>query len=111
MNIKSLESVGGKEWVVGDKHRLYFNDLDELFGLECWYHNSGNVRRAELNGEHISNCRATEIEICLSEGKLWYDVLTGKWSFRISDCRSYSGSHMASGIIKEILRRAAQAEA
>lgn len=108
IDIESLKEVGGKEWIVGEKHRVYFNNLDELLGLNCSFYISGNVRRATLDGEAISNTRATEILFCLREGKLWYDVVTDNWAFFITDCRDFTGREMGNYIIDEIKRRVAR---
>ena len=52
--------------------RIYFNAED--FGLEVKYYNTGNVSRAWLNGEHISNSKAS----ALLGGKAYLDLVSGK---------------------------------
>ena len=108
MNIESLKELGGKEWIVGEKHRVYFNNLDELFGLNCRFYLSGNVQQATLDGEEISNGRATEILYSLREGRLWFDVVSEKWAFSFTDCRDFTGHEMGSYIVDEIERRVAK---
>ena len=49
----------GKVWVGGKHKRLYLNA--KALGLKCDYYHSGNVSRAWVNGEDISNCEARRI--------------------------------------------------
>ncbi|MFO7253793.1 MAG: helix-turn-helix transcriptional regulator [Actinomycetes bacterium] len=67
--------IGGKEWRKGDRHRVYINRhvLQRLLGLEVQYYNTGNIRHAELRGQHISNSEARRIlasEIFWEDGEL-----------------------------------------
>lgn len=68
----------GNEWQKGDKHRIYFNNLSEIYGLNCEYYNSGNICGADLNGERISNSKAKQLIGKLLSCKVWYDVNEGK---------------------------------
>ena len=70
----------GKEWIKDDMHRIYINDLAGLYGLETARHKTGNIKSARLNGEKISNTKATKLEIELNSAKLWYDVKSGEYS-------------------------------
>jgi len=49
----------GKVWVGGKHKRLYLNA--KALGLKCDYYHSGNISRAWVNGEDISNCEARRI--------------------------------------------------
>ena len=49
----------GKVWVGGKHKRLYLNA--KALGLKCDYYNTGNISRAWVNGEDISNCEARRI--------------------------------------------------
>ena len=49
----------GKVWVGGKHKRLYLNA--KALGLKCDYYHTGNVSRAWVNGEDISNCEARRI--------------------------------------------------
>ena len=51
--IKKLEKLGFKRWQKGGFDRLYI-DASRL-GLVCDYYKTGNICRAEFNGERISN--------------------------------------------------------
>ena len=76
----------GKEWQKNGMHRIYFNNLAELRGLECTHYKTGNISSAYLGGEKISNGRAREIMTTLDSGKVWYDCNTGKFECKgISD--------------------------
>jgi hypothetical protein len=78
---EELESIGGRYWEGGQHRRVYFNDLDELYGLECEYYNSGNISSARLHGESISNSKARKIAGRLSAG-MYYDLNTGEFASR-----------------------------
>ena len=75
--ISKLKAAGGSEWESGDKHRVYFNDIREDFGLEIERRKSGSVSNAKLDGKSISNNKGGQIEETLSRAKVWYDVKTG----------------------------------
>lgn len=92
MDIESLKRAGGREWVAGDKHRIYFNNLEDLF---------------DSHFKSLSRTRIREIKGSLSWGKLWYDLTTSEWGHRIPECRTYNGDQMAWAIIAEIERRVA----
>lgn len=62
--VKSAEALQdlkayGKVWVGGKHKRLYLNAKE--LGLKCDYYHSGNISRAWVNGEDISNCEARRI--------------------------------------------------
>ncbi len=77
-NIETLKKLG-REWQGGDKHRIYFNDLAGLYGLETSHYNSGNISEATLDGGRISNSQAREIASDLSMAKIWYDYADNKF--------------------------------
>jgi len=55
--------IGGKEWRKHGKHRVYINApvLRHLLDLRVEYYNTGNIKHAELRGQHISNAEARRI--------------------------------------------------
>ena len=62
--VKSAEALQdlkqyGKIWIGGAHKRLYLNA--KALGLKCDYYRSGNISRAWVNGEDISNCEARRI--------------------------------------------------
>ena len=69
----------GKEWKKDEMHRIYISDLSKLYGLKCDRHKTGNIKSAKLNGEKISNTKATKLEIALNSAKFWYDVKSGEF--------------------------------
>lgn len=78
MNTYTAEQIiriGGKEWRKGGRHRVYINRhvLQRLLSMEVHYYNTGNIRHAELRGQHISNSEARRIlasEIFWEDGEL-----------------------------------------
>jgi len=99
--VEQLERAGGSEWESSDgsKHRVYFNDLQGLYGLETARYKTGNVSGATVDGKPVSNSQARKIESGLYGGKVWYNVDTGKYEHS-----GLSGS-AATKIIGEIQRR------
>lgn len=71
--IAALENKGFSRWTRYGKDRLYADSKACGFDLE--YYGSGNLRRAELNGEPISNSRAGKM---LARTKIYIDVPTGE---------------------------------
>ena len=74
--VKSAEALQdlkayGKVWVGGYHKRLYLNA--KALGLKCDYYHSGNISRAWVNGEDISNCEARRI---LNSGA-YIDLVSG----------------------------------
>jgi len=60
INFEKAANKGFARWTKGDMDRLYFNITDNgALDIDCY--NSGNIRRAYLNGEKISNSRANRI--------------------------------------------------
>ena len=62
--VKSAEALQdlkqyGKIWIGGAHKRLYLNA--KALGLKCDYYHTGNISRAWVNGEDISNCEARRI--------------------------------------------------
>ena len=75
-----LIAAGGNLWEKGSMRRIYMNNLPTLYGLRLQHYNTGNISYAELDGERISNNKAREIVWALSNGKLWYDLNTGRFA-------------------------------
>lgn len=76
--VKSAEALQdlkayGKVWVGGKHKRLYLNA--KALGLKCDYYHSGNISRAWVNGEDISNCEARRI---LGAGA-YIDMVSGEF--------------------------------
>ena len=76
--VKSAEALQDlkqfdKVWVGGSHKRLYLNA--KALGLKCDYYHSGNISRAWVNGEDISNCEARRI---LGAGT-YIDLVSGEF--------------------------------
>jgi hypothetical protein len=82
ITVEQLEAVGGKKWEKAGMSRVYFNDLDEWYGLETSRYNTGNISSARLDGEHISNNQAKKIMYRLSQAKVYFDLADGKFHGR-----------------------------
>lgn len=78
MNIDNLKKIGN-EWIKGDMHRIYIDDLPRHYGLNAKYYNSGKIMSATFRGDEISNTQAREIEGRFIESKVWFDVKTGEF--------------------------------
>ena len=63
----------GKVWVVRKLKRLYLNA--KALGLKLDYYHTGNISRAWVNGEDISNCEARRI---LGAGA-YIDMVSGEF--------------------------------
>ena len=71
----------GSEWNKNGMCRIYFNDLQGLYGLKLSLYHTGNISSASLDGEPISNSSARKICSALA-GKLWFDCNDGKFYSR-----------------------------
>jgi len=78
MHLDTLKSLGN-EWQKAGHHRIYINDLPTLYGLSVTRYNTGNISRATLDGERLSNSNAMKLMTDLDFGKLWWDVPTSQW--------------------------------
>ena len=79
LTVEQLVAAGGREWTGGGNHRVYFNDLAPLYGLEVSHYGTGNVRGAKLDGREISNTKAKQILAGLAPAKFWFDVAAGEF--------------------------------
>jgi hypothetical protein len=72
----------GSEWIKGDNHRIYFNNIFELLEAEITYHKTGTFDNVKINGQRISNNEANGIK---QFAKVWYDVKTGEFDYKNLD--------------------------
>lgn len=85
--ISNLINAGGKEWksACGSKHRIYFNNLEEIFNkkndFEYSTYKSGNVSSASLNFDKLANSRAQSLLMALNSGVLYYDLNDEKFYY------------------------------
>lgn len=84
LTVEALVKLGGSEWIKGDYHRVYFNGdaLCEIIGLSISTYKTGNVSFAVMNGEKISNTKASSLRSRLFTGKFWFDAKTGEFASR-----------------------------
>ena len=98
--VKSAEALQdlkqyGKIWIGGSHKRLYLNA--KALGLKCDCYHSGNISRAWVNGEDISNCEARRI---LGAGA-YIDLVSGE----VIDDRRHTFRDNFGATIKKILDR------
>ena len=78
--IEQLTSIGGREWQVDDKHRVYFNGLLEFCeGLEYSTNRQGRFRHAVVDGKLLPTREGFRILGMLNTAKFYYDVTTGRF--------------------------------
>ncbi len=65
--------VYGNEWEKAGHHRIYFNDLPKLYGLEIEQYKTGNISSAAVDGERVSNSEGQRIIDRLNYSKVWWD--------------------------------------
>lgn len=70
----------GNRWQKGNMDRVYFNDLAAWYGLELDHYKTGNICSAKLNGERISNNSAYKLIGRICNGKVWFDLRTGRFA-------------------------------
>lgn len=87
VDIEKMKTLG-KEWIADDKHRIYFNDLRGLYGLELNLYGTGNISSAKVDGVKISNGKARQLATDLDCAKFFYDVNAGTFgSVGLSDVK------------------------
>lgn len=78
--IETMKTMG-KEWKSddGSQHRIYFNDLCGLYGLDVDRYGTGNISSAKLDGKKLSNGKARSLCTTLDFAKVFYDVPAGEF--------------------------------
>lgn len=93
--VEQLIALGGKEWMSGEKHRIYFNNKIDFLNLEINRYGTGSVSSARMDGEKISNRSACRILDSLSQLSIYWDVN--------ENCmRHYGSDALAEKIIENI---------
>lgn len=100
---EQLSRAGGREWVNGSMHRVYFNDIASLIGLECEYYKTGSISHATLASETISNSQARGLSYEIADTKLWFDLNDGQFHTRTQSGRIYDWVDDAISAIKHKL--------
>lgn len=75
--IKRLEEIG-QVWEK-NPDRIYFNNLDKRLGIEAQFNKSGSVSSAKLNGEKISNNKASNLIMEARLTKIYYSKSENKF--------------------------------
>lgn len=103
--IAAYVSAGGKLWTgQNGQKRIYFNiDIPEILGWSVSHYGTGNVSGATLNGEPVSNTKATAAMERLGFSKVWIDTET--WRFKTDRLTSDE----LQAVSDEIKRRAGRA--
>lgn len=101
-----LTAAGGKLWETEKFHRVYFNDLASLYGLQISHYNTGNICSAKLDGQKISNTKARKLCLVLSDAKFFYDL--DEQGFRIKSRYTIDIDKLVSAITARI--QSAEAE-
>jgi len=99
VDLNKLKEIGC-EWQKNDMHRIYFNNIAELLGMEIEWYKTGTIRNAKINGETISNTKANSIR---KFAKVWYDVKTGTF-----ECKDIEKKYFDM-IVEELERQATPA--
>lgn len=71
--VDQIVAIGGNAWSRNGVERVYLNDWPAMVGLDVNLYNSGNVRSALLDGELISNTKATRLttaKVYLENGRI-----------------------------------------
>lgn len=75
--VEDLIAMGAKRWEKAGYDRLYLNNAGlKLAGLEISRYNTGNVSLAKLNGEKVSNAKASRMASIVE--RAFVDLTTGK---------------------------------
>lgn len=100
--MKKIEELGGKRW----NDRYYFNNLQELYGLELRFFKNGfNISSALLEGEKLSNAKARELSGVLQGMKIWWEEGSG-FQWKGLGSRRFSAKQIAEKIIGRLEKEA-----
>jgi len=91
MDVIDLEKLFklGKEWKSGDKHRIYFDHLDEYLGLKLQFNAKRRIVSGELNGLAIHVSAAVRLHLKLKASKVWYDLKDGCFYCKDMDSQTF----------------------
>jgi hypothetical protein len=76
---EKLIAIGGKRWQKGSMDRVYIEAdlIKTAYGITVTNHGYTLV-----DGESVSRSNASALHRQFEEGKLWYDLVSGKWMAR-----------------------------
>lgn len=87
-SIETMTAIGGREWIRGDKHRVYLNNWHDFAGLDIARYRSGNVSSAALAGRAIANNRVGGILSAID--KVYFDATDGQLHAQHYGAREYA---------------------
>lgn len=58
---KILVGMGGSRWTKAGHDRVYFNNANEMVGIETTYYKTGNLSSVKIKGEFVSNCKGRKL--------------------------------------------------
>ena len=81
-NAQVASKLGGNLWEKGGHERVYFpqEKKQSILGLDIDRYGTGNIRKATLNGEKISNSQAGRI--LSSVNNAYYDIKSKTFNYR-----------------------------
>lgn len=59
--VDALLALGGNRWTKAGHDRVYFNNANDLVGIETTYYKTGNLSSVKVGGEYVSNCRGRKL--------------------------------------------------
>lgn len=76
---EALVAIGGKRWQKGSMDRVYIaaDLIKKAYGITVTNHGTTLV-----DGESVSRSNASALHRQFQEGKVWYDLVSGKWMSR-----------------------------
>jgi len=79
--VETLVKAGGEEWRKGDAHRVYFPDIERLYGMEYNYMRN----TCQVNGEQLDRQQTQDLMGDMSKLKFWYDVNRKKFEVGVEE--------------------------
>lgn len=90
----------GSEWFKAGATRAYFNNLEELYGLEFLANDAGRIIKTTLDGEPIELTKALALRAKLAFGQVWFDFETVTFHYKNLD--PVIANHIIGEISKQI---------
>jgi len=85
LDAQRLVAAGGKEWKRDSRHRVYFENVSQLYGLRYEVDpRSGDITTATLDGVVIGVEEARDLLSRLKDVKIWYDLGRHRFQWRDS---------------------------
>jgi hypothetical protein len=85
LSVEKLVAVGGKEWKKGNFHRIYFNNIHELHGLDAKFDEQGKFEYAHMLWAEVEEEYARRVIAHFADSKFWYDVKEKAFAYKNMD--------------------------